>query len=33
MAITSWVNFEPPYVGSYHQGVHGEAMRRPKEIS
>ena len=24
MVITPGVQFEPPYVGSYNQGVHGE---------
>jgi len=24
LAITTGVKFEPPYIGSYNQGVHGE---------
>jgi len=30
MAITPGDKFEPPYVGSYTQGVHGEGERRPR---
>jgi len=28
MAITPGVKFEPPYVGSYNRGVHGEGRVR-----
>ena len=29
MAITPGHKFEPPYVGSYNQGVHGEGATFP----